>query len=159
LLVGAFLPDLLWIALARLGAEPAQPTNFFDDWSHSLLSVVVLASLFAMVFWRSDKAVVFGIWLAVFSHFMLDFPVHPSRLALYPLSRIHLGWDLLAWGSRPGWFGAINDWWLQFFVLLILLYVYVKNARTWEMPANLSLASCTLLLGLQLLMLFACIGY
>jgi hypothetical protein len=25
LLTGAFLPDMLWIALARLGVEPAQP--------------------------------------------------------------------------------------------------------------------------------------
>ena len=41
LLVGAFIPDLLWIALARIGIEPAQTSNFFDDWSHSLVSVAV----------------------------------------------------------------------------------------------------------------------
>src|SRR5437870_2709309 len=33
LLIGAFIPDLLWIALARIGIEPAQTSNFFDDWS------------------------------------------------------------------------------------------------------------------------------
>jgi hypothetical protein len=153
------LPDLLWMVLARFGVEPAQHTNFFDDWSHSLLSVVVLASLFAIGFRRCGRAVVLGIWLAVFSHFALDFPVHPKKLALDPLSRIHLGWDLLAWGSRPGWFGAINDWWLQLFVLLILLFVYVRGTRTWRIPANLSLASCTLLVGLQVLTLFSCISY
>ena len=43
LLIGAFLPDLLWMVLARIGVEPAQFFNFFDDWSHSLLSVLLLA--------------------------------------------------------------------------------------------------------------------
>jgi hypothetical protein len=33
LLVGAFLPDLVWIVFARAGVEPAQPSCFFDDWS------------------------------------------------------------------------------------------------------------------------------
>ena len=33
------------IALARIGIEPAQTSNFFDDWSHSLVSVAVLAYL------------------------------------------------------------------------------------------------------------------
>src|SRR5256886_16882488 len=47
LLIGAFVPDLLWIALARIGIEPAQTSNFFDDWSHSLISVAILATLFA----------------------------------------------------------------------------------------------------------------
>src|SRR5215831_3204997 len=113
LVTGAFLPDLLWIALARAGIEPAQAADFFDDWSHSLFSVVILASLFAAIFYRAGMRAVMALWLAVFSHFVLDFPVHPKRLALYPLSRVHLGWDLLPWGSRAGWLGAINDWWLQ----------------------------------------------
>jgi hypothetical protein len=117
---------------------------------------VLLASLFAGAFWRSGRTVVSAIWLVVFSHFALDFPVQPRRPALYPLSKIHLGWDLLAWGSRPGWFGAINDWWLQLFVALILLGLYVRGTR---LPPSLSLATCTLLLGLQLLMLFPCVGY
>src|SRR5437762_12690234 len=113
LLIGAFIPDLAWIALARIGIEPAHASNFFDDWSHSLVSVAILATLFASAFLRRGKPVFIAIWLAVFSHFLLDFPVHPKRLALAPLSGVYLGWDLLAWGSRPGWLGAINDWWLQ----------------------------------------------
>jgi hypothetical protein len=40
-----------------------------------------------------------------------------------------------------------------------LLVAYVRGARTLRMRATLSLASCTLLLGLQFLMLFPCIGY
>lgn len=30
LLIGAFIPDLAWIAFARIGIEPAQASNFFD---------------------------------------------------------------------------------------------------------------------------------
>ena len=159
LLTGAFLPDVLWIMLARIGVEPAQPSNFFDDWSHSFLSVLLLASLFAVLFRRLGRVVFAAIWLAVISHFLLDFPVHPQRLALYPLSKIHVGWDLLAWGARQGWFGAINDWWLQLFVLLVLLLVYVHGMRSMRVSANLIAASCVVLTGLQLLMLSSCISY
>jgi hypothetical protein len=159
LLVGAFVPDLLWIALARIGIEPAQTSNFFDDWSHSLISVAILATLFASAFLRRGKPVVVAVWLAVFSHFVLDFPVHPKRLALAPLTGVYLGWDLLAWGSRPGWWGAINDWWLQLAVLLVLLLIYAIGARRSDTPPATVAASCTLLMGIQFLTLFPCIGY
>ena len=158
LLIGAFIPDLLWIVLARIGIEPAQTSNFYDDWSHSLVSVAILATLFASAFLRRGKSVFVAIWLAVFSHFLLDFPVHPKRLALAPLTGIYLGWDLLAWGSRPGWLGAINDWWLQAAVLLVLLLVYATAARRNNLQPAVT-ASVTFLIGIQLLTLFPCIGY
>jgi len=40
LLIGAFIPDLLWIALARIGIEPAQASNFYDDWLQSTPSIL-----------------------------------------------------------------------------------------------------------------------
>jgi len=159
LLIGAFLPDLLWMVLARIGVEPAQSFNFFDDWSHSLLSVLLLATMFAVLSLRAGRAIFVAAWLAVFSHFLLDFPVHPKRLALYPLSGIYLGWDLLPWGSRRGWLGAMNDWWLQLFALLFLLAVYVHGIRRTEISENLIAASCLVLLGVQLLTLSSCISY
>jgi hypothetical protein len=108
--------------LARAGVGPAQPSSFFDDWSHSLLSIVVLASLFAVLFWKQGRrSAVVAVWLSVFSPFLLDFPVHPKRLALYPKSEIRLGWDLLNWGAAQGWLGIINDCWLQFVVVPALL--------------------------------------
>jgi len=75
------------------------------------------------------------------------------------MTHIYLGWDFLAWGSRPGWLGAVNDWWLQLFVLLALLFVYVTGVRRAPMPASLVAAGCVVLLGLQLLTLFPCISY
>jgi hypothetical protein len=115
--------------------------------------------LFAAAFLRRGTAAFAAIWLAVFSHFVLDFPVHPKRLALAPLTGVYLGWDLLAWGSRPGWWGAINDWWVQLAVLLVLLLVYVTGARRSDTQPAAVTASCTLLMGIQLLTLFPCIGY
>jgi hypothetical protein len=159
LLIGAFIPDLLWIALARIGIEPAQASNFYDDWSHSLVSVAMLATLFASAFLRRGKSVFVAIWLAVFSHFLLDFPVHPKRLALAPLTGVYLGWDLLAWGSRPGWLGAINDWWLQLAVLLALLVFYAAGARRVRIQPTAAAASSALLIGIQLLALLPCISY
>jgi hypothetical protein len=159
LLIGAFVPDLLWIVLARIGVEPAQTSNFFDDWSHSLVSVAILASLFASAFLRRGKPVFIAIWLAVFSHFVLDFPVHPKRLALAPTTHIYLGWDLLAWGSRPGWLGAINDWWLQLAVLLVLLVIYATGARGARIQPTTAAASSALLIGIHLLTLLPCISY
>ena len=159
LLIGAFVPDLLWIALARIGIEPAQASNFFDDWSHSLLSVAILASVFALAFLRRGKTVFIAIWLAVFSHFVLDFPVHPRRLALAPMTHLHLGWDLLAWGSGPGCLGAINDWWLQLAVLLVLLIIYAAGARGARIQPTAAAASSALLIGVQLLTLLPCISY
>lgn len=159
LLTGAFLPDLVWMALARMGVEPADAVNFFDDWSHSLASTIVLGALLGLCFWRRGRAAVAGLWLVVVSHFVLDFPVHPKRIAAYPLARLHLGSDAwIAWGSRHGWFGWDNDWWFQFFVLLFFLALYAIGARrlvSWQVVA----ASCVALVGLQLLTLAPCVGY
>jgi hypothetical protein len=160
LVTGAFLPDLVWMSLARAGVEPAQPSNFFDDWSHSLLSILVFAVLFAGAFWRKGRIVVLAIWLAVFSHFLLDLPFHPKRLALYPESRLHLGSVyLLSWGSAPGWFGVVNDWWVQTAVLLSLIAFYVVSMKTANGPTRTMLAPIVLLVGLELLTLAPCIGY
>jgi hypothetical protein len=169
LLTGAFLPDLVWIFFARIGVEPADATNFFDDWSHSLLSTIILATIFALLFSRKGRAAVLAIWLVVFSHFVLDFPVHPKKIAAYPLAHLHIGSNAwIAWGSRLGWLGWDNDWWLQFFVLLIFLGIYAigsgRRSPLNDAPWNQSqwrivAASCVALIALQLVTLAPCVGY
>ena len=57
-------------------------------------------------------------------------------------------------GSRPGWFGAITDWWLQLAVLLVLLLLYATPARTARIQPAAVAASSALLIGIQLLTLF-----
>ena len=151
-MTAVFVPDFAWIILARAGIEPAQPPVFFDDWSHSLAMVVLYATLFALPFWRRARPVAIALWIAVFSHFLLDLPIHPKPLALYPHSWLHLGWNLWGWGAANP-FGATNYWWAQLFVVTALTLVYVQGRRRLQLPANLLLASCVLLLSLHLLML------
>ncbi|HTV16016.1 MAG TPA: hypothetical protein VME68_14945, partial [Acidobacteriaceae bacterium] len=64
LLTAVFLPDLLWVALARAGVEPEYPPRgFFDDWSHSVVMIVVWSSLFAVFFLRRDRVVAAAVWV------------------------------------------------------------------------------------------------
>ena len=144
LLTGAFLPDFIWIGLGLTGVEPSQGPAFFDDWSHSLASIVVWATLFSLLFFRRGLAVAFPVWLAVFSHFLLDLPIHPKDLALYPHSTMHLGWGLWSIGKR-------NYWYVQFCVLTILIWAYAQGATKLKFPGDLTAATCVLLLGLHLM--------
>ena len=145
LVTGAFLPDFAWVGLGLAGIEPSQGPAFFDDWSHSLAMVILWATLFACLFWKKGIAVMLPVWLAGISHFVLDLPIHPKDLALYPHSRVHLGWGLWRIGPR-------NYWWVQLFVVLILTFLYAQGARRLRFANNLIWASSLLLMGLHLMM-------
>jgi hypothetical protein len=152
LMAGAFLPDFFWIAFGLAGVEPSQLPAFFDDWSHSLAMVILYASLFALFFWRKGLAIAAAVWLAVFSHFLLDLPIHPKNLALYPHSSGHLGWNAWEFGQTK-YLGATHYWWIELIALSALLFVYIAGARKRRFAANLTLASCMLLFGLHFLSL------
>jgi hypothetical protein len=142
--VGAFLPDFFWVGFGVAGIEPSQGPAFLDDWSHSLAMVLLWASLFSLFFLRRGLSVVFPIGLAVLSHFLLDLPIHPKNLALYPHSSLHLGWGLWRIGPR-------NYWWVQLGVVIVLTLIYVQGARKQHFASHLILATCILLLGLHLM--------
>ncbi len=82
LIVGAFIPDFVWIILATAGVEPTRREVFFDDWSHSLLSVAAAATAYAWLFRKHGLGVAGAAWLAVFSHFALDLPSIRAGLGL-----------------------------------------------------------------------------
>ena len=152
LLTAVFLPDLCWVVLARTGVEPEYPPHgFFDDWSHSLLMIVVWSTLFALFFWKRHRVIVAAVWVAGLSHFVLDFLIHPSRLALYPHARIHLGWDLWQWGQQKSRIGPNQYWWVEAAVLTVLLAVYAASWRRSAIPPRIVAASCLLVVGLHLL--------
>lgn len=97
------LLDGIFIVLGwdRVTANLASgPYLFFDltfiDWDHSLLMAVVLSCLWALFFLR-DKWVALVAGVAVFSHFLADWPMHNADLALYPFAQTHLGFGL--WGK------------------------------------------------------------
>jgi hypothetical protein len=154
LMTAVFLPDFIWIALARMGIEPeSPPRGFFDDWSHSFLTIIVSASLFAWVFWRRERAVVLAVWIAGLSHFFLDFLIHPAKLALYPHSSLRLGWNLWTFGQGRSWLGPNHYWWVEAGMILPLLAVYVWGSRETQFQRTLVAASCLLVIGLHLLSL------
>jgi hypothetical protein len=153
LLAGAFLPDFAWVAFGLAGIEPSQGPAFFDDWSHSLAMVVLWAVLFSALFCRRGWQVMLAVATAVGSHFLLDLPIHPKNLALFPYSQVRLGRNSWAFGQRQFWFGATRYWWIELLALVLLTPVYVIGARRARYPANLILASCTLVLGLHLMAL------
>ncbi|HEX8816962.1 MAG TPA: hypothetical protein VF753_15810 [Terriglobales bacterium] len=152
LMAGAFLPDFVWITLGLAGVEPSQGSAFFDDWSHSLAMVLLSASLFAVFFWRKGFVVVLATWLAVLSHFLLDLPIHPKNLAVFPHSSAHLGWNAWDFGQTK-WLAATRYWWLELVVVSLLLMIYVAGARKARFATNLTLACCILVFGLHLLSL------
>ena len=151
LLTGAFLPDFFWIAFAAVELEPATDTVFFDGWSHSLFSILLQATLFALLFYRERGATMAAVWIAVFSHFCLDVPIHPRPIELYPHSLIHAPWDLWKWGSENLMLSESHYWWIQLGLVVVLLGIYVANRRKLAIAPNLVAASCALTLGLHFL--------
>lgn len=152
LIAGVFLPDFFWIAFAHVGIEPTQPV-FFDDWSHSLVMIIVWSTLFAALFWRRGKVIALAVWIAGLSHFFLDFLIHPARLALYPHSSIHLGWNLWQYGLTKSRLGPTHYWWYELAVFLLLLALYVWFSRRNRLALNLVAASCVTVISLHLMSL------
>ena len=100
-LFGLFVP----LGLERVTLTPGQSPGFrldFIDWSHSLAMALLWAVLFALAFLRRGTAVAVWCGVAVFSHFVLDWLMHPGDLALWPHAAGHVGLGI--WTRWPtGW--------------------------------------------------------
>jgi hypothetical protein len=129
-LVGVGFLDILFGPFVLLGIERASITpgvspGFsldYIDWSHSLLMSVVWSVVYGAFFVRSGLRVASVMALAVFSHFLLDWPMHPADLALWPGSEVHLGLGL--WRSLPaGW------WFVELGLIAGALWYYWRRAR------------------------------
>ncbi|MGH9664966.1 MAG: hypothetical protein ACRD9L_11130, partial [Bryobacteraceae bacterium] len=94
----------------------------FIDWSHSLAMSLVWAFVYSIPFWSRGRAVSLVLGFAVFSHFLLDLPMHPPDLAIWPHSTIHVGLGL--WRRLPmGW------WWLELAFIAAACAYYVARAK------------------------------
>jgi hypothetical protein len=86
---------------------------------------LVWSSIYAALFlaWGRRVATVMGI--ASFSHFVLDLPMHPHDLALWPGSETHLGFGL--WELLPqGW------WFVELAFIVLGGAYYVRASRSSE---------------------------
>ena len=135
LLIAAFLLDLFWILFGVLHLDHTP----WDDWSHSLLMSIFWATIFAAFFLRLGRAAFLAVWLAVFSHYLLDLTVQgaslytnqPMRLLIHPLVTLHYRW-------------------FQLVVCLVLLAIFVYDTRRTPLPAWKIWAVCALVLVLNL---------
>lgn len=130
ILLGVGVLDLLFGPFVLMGIERASLTPSvspgftleYIDWSHSLLMALVWSGVVALLFHRWGRKVMWVMALAVFSYFVLDLPMHPPDLALWPGSPVHLGLGL--WQALP------NGWWLvELGVILGAAWYYVSRAR------------------------------
>lgn len=134
-IMAAQLPDLLWPMFLVLGLERVQvapgntavtPLAFIHyPYSHSLLAVVVWATVFSVAYKliKKNSTGAVWIWLAVFSHWILDAATHRPDLPLYPGCSIFVGLGL--WNSR-GWTLIVEG---GIFVLAVLIYLKTTRAR------------------------------
>jgi membrane-bound metal-dependent hydrolase YbcI (DUF457 family) len=128
LLIGTGLLDILFgpfvlLGIERISLTPGRPPGFsldFIDWSHSLLMSLVWAGLFGLLFLKRGRDVALVLAFAVFSHFLLDLPMHPADLALWPGARMHLGFGLWHTGL---W------WWLELACVAAGCAYYWRRAR------------------------------
>jgi membrane-bound metal-dependent hydrolase YbcI (DUF457 family) len=136
LILASQLIDILWALLVLVGVErvavdPGRTIvtslNFTDyPFTHSLLAVLVWASLFSSLYWfttrnRTGSLVV---WFAVLSHWILDFFTHIPDLPLFPGSEKVVGLGL--WNSLWGTLA------LELGIFFLGLAVYLGTTR----PAN-----------------------
>lgn len=130
LLIGVGLLDLLFGPFVLLGIErasvtPAVPPGFtldFIDWSHSLTMAVVWSALFGLLWIRRSRRVAAVMAFAAFSHFLLDLPMHPPDLALWPGAATHVGLGI--WSALPtGW------WFVELGFIALASSYYVVRAR------------------------------
>lgn len=133
ILIGVGLLDLLFGPFVLLGIErasmtPGTPPGFsldYIDWSHSLLMSLVWATLYGALFLKRGRGIALVMALAVFSHFLLDLPMHPPDLALWPGAAAHVGFGL--WQSLPmGW------WFVELAVIIAACAWYIRRARRSE---------------------------
>jgi hypothetical protein len=135
LLMGVGFLDLLDGIFIVLGLDTvtpnlaAGPYLFFDlsfiDWDHSLVAALFWSAVWGLFFVK-DKRVAAMAFIAAFSHFIADWPMHNGDLALYPHSAEHLG--LGAWGRLGTWSWALEG----LFAAALTAYAFRAAARRGE---------------------------
>ena len=152
LLVGVGLLDLLFgpfvlIGIERVSITPGVSPGFSLDsieWSHSLAMALVWAALFGLAFVGKGRAVALVLAFAVFSHFLLDLPVHPRDLALWPGSSVHLGFGL--WQIWP-----VGYWWVELATIALCCGYYWSRAKRIGTFGGRAGWACAVVLLLHLL--------
>lgn len=115
------------LGLDRVTANlQAGPFLFFDltfiDWDHSLATALFWSLVWSVIFMQ-EKRVAATAFLAAISHFVADWPMHNHDLALYPYSKVHLGFGL--WGKLGTWAWILEG----LFSAALVAYAWKANAE------------------------------
>lgn len=130
LMVGAGVLDILFgpfvlAGIERMSITPGVSPGFsldYIDWSHSLLMSLIWAAIYAALFWGRGLVVAAAMGVAVFSHFVLDLPMHPPDLALWPNASVHVGFGL--WRALPtGW------WFVELALIAACWFDYWRRSQ------------------------------
>ena len=126
--------DILFFPLVLAGIERmnivenfTQSTHFeleYMPFTHSLLASVLWAvAAFAVFKWVVVKkqSVAVVVALAVFSHWLLDLPVHTPDLPLWSDASPKMGFGL--------WNNAVATYFLEAGLLVIALWLYLRSSR------------------------------
>jgi membrane-bound metal-dependent hydrolase YbcI (DUF457 family) len=136
LIAASQLIDIIWPLLVLTGLEKVAvdpgntvvtPLHFVHyPFTHSLLSVLIWASFFASLYWlvSGNRTGTLTVWLAVLSHWVLDFFTHAPDLPLYPGSENMVGLGL--WNSLSGTLA------FELGIFLLGMILYLSTSR----PAN-----------------------
>ena len=136
LIAASQLIDIIWPLLVLAGLEKVAvdpgntvvtPLHFVQyPFTHSLLSVFIWASVFASLYWMisGNRIGTLTVWLAVLSHWVLDFFTHAPDLPLYPGSEKMVGLGL--WNSLSGTLA------FELGIFLLGMILYLRTTR----PAN-----------------------
>jgi membrane-bound metal-dependent hydrolase YbcI (DUF457 family) len=135
LLAAPLFSDILWPIFLLLGWEHARvapgdtkftPLDLYDfPWSHSLLTTLLWAILFAVAYFLITryKPGAIAVALGVASHWILDWITHRPDMPLYPGASPKFG--LALWNSIPG--TMVIE--ITMFIVAILLYVQTTRSR------------------------------
>ena len=137
LLVASELTDILFYIFAHFGLDlkGADTTDFkygvqvikpgYIPWSHGLIMNIIWASIAAIIVMLTfkNRRIAFATWIAVLSHWVLDFIVHPG-LPLWFDKLPNVG--LYLWGTGTGLIFSLI---IEFCLLAagIVLYILIKK--------------------------------
>ena len=143
LFVGVSLLDFLFSLFIVLKWESWSKELVSIPWSHSLLMSLVWSLVYASIFSKKDKYVFIALAMAVFSHFVLDFFVHPRHLVLYPSADNLIGLNL---GQEP----ASSGWWFEFLFIIACSVYYLWHAQKNSSFGRRSWLLCGILIILHI---------
>ena len=133
-IIGAFVLDLLWISFGVLDLDQTP----WSDWSHSLVMAIVWASTFALLFWKYGRRGALALWIAVFSHYVLDLIVQGS--SVYPDAPHSLLIPVLvSTYARP----------LQLALCILFILIFLNDERRAKVLTWRSWAACCVVLALN----------